>query len=69
MCDFEVRVMGNVQRYSIQCVLIVNMFNEKVFLFLYWWIILVGLLTLIDSLTHFITMKMPSRRQRFVKRY
>ncbi|GMT00810.1 hypothetical protein PENTCL1PPCAC_22984, partial [Pristionchus entomophagus] len=50
MCDFEVRVMGNVQStlliYSIS-----------------------GLLTLIDSLTHFITMKMPSRRQRFVKRF
>ncbi|GMR53907.1 hypothetical protein PMAYCL1PPCAC_24102 [Pristionchus mayeri] len=28
-----------------------------------------SLLTLIDSLTHFITMRMPSRRQRFVKRF
>ena len=40
MCDFKIRILGNVQRYSVQCVLPINLYTEKMYVFLWWWMVL-----------------------------
>ena len=57
LCDFKIRILGNIHRYTVQCSLPLNLFNEKIFIFIWFWFIFVALATfgslimwLIDSM-------------------
>ncbi|CAK5062761.1 unnamed protein product [Meloidogyne enterolobii] len=69
LCDFTIRTLSNIQRYSIQCVLMLNMFNEKIFLFLYCWLILVGILTTIDTINWILNTRVASRRIFYFRKF
>jgi len=69
LCDFQVREMGNIQNHTIQCVLSINIFNEKIFLFLWFWQILL-LLFLIPSLVYWLAVSIVhGLRKDFVIRH
>ena len=47
MCNFGVRRQTEVHTYQLQCVLSVNLFNEKIFLCVWFWLVLISIVSLI----------------------
>ncbi|KAL3118913.1 hypothetical protein niasHT_004844 [Heterodera trifolii] len=68
MCDFAVRLLANPQRHTIQCVIMMNMINEKLYFFLYFWFLFVGTVTLINFFYYLAMLMMPALRTSFVMR-
>jgi hypothetical protein len=68
-CDFDIRQLANLQRWTVQCSLPVNLFNEKLFVVI--WFLLVGM-TLVNG-THLvwnvITFCLPWRQSEYVNKY
>ncbi|ELT87274.1 hypothetical protein CAPTEDRAFT_93312 [Capitella teleta] len=46
MCDYQIRHMTQVHRYIVQCALPINLFNEKIFIFVWFWLIFVVIMTI-----------------------
>uniref|UniRef100_A0A914XKP9 Innexin n=1 Tax=Plectus sambesii TaxID=2011161 RepID=A0A914XKP9_9BILA len=59
ICDFEVRQVANIQKYSVQCVLVINIFNEKIFILLWFWYMALMVVTVFSFCYWFLIMVMP----------
>lgn len=69
MCDFTVRVLGALHRWTVQCVLMINMFTEKIYVFLWFWFILVGVLSVISLLYWVVALVGGNFQRGFVMKY
>jgi len=65
----QVRRLGAVHRYTIQCVLPINLFNEKIYLFLWFWMVFVTIVTCISTLSWLLNIVIYIKRKQYVRRY
>src|SRR6218665_2390095 len=51
LCSFQVRHQSRVHDYVVQCALTINLFNEKIFLILWFWYVFVATVTVVSGAT------------------
>lgn len=68
MCDFKVRQQTNVQQYSVQCVLPINLFNEKIFIVIWFWMVFVCVMTSANLLIWMVRIMIPKMSVLFIQR-
>lgn len=51
LCDFQIRQMQNVHDYTIQCTLPINLYNEKIYIYLWFHICLVVILSCVGLIS------------------
>ena len=69
MCHFQVRFLGdNIHDYVVQCALPINLFNEKIFIFIWFWLIYVTSASTYGFLL-WIWYSLPWNRISFLKKY
>jgi len=70
MCEFKVRdeIGFNMHNWTIQCVLMINMFTEKFYIFLWWWFIFVGVITSLNFV-YWILISFAGSSRQFIERY
>ena len=69
LCSFKVRQFGrNIHRHTVQCVLPINLFNEKIYLFIWFWLVFVMLFT-IASIFLWLWDIIGHTRVQFLKKY
>ncbi|XP_046351843.1 innexin unc-9-like isoform X2 [Haliotis rubra] len=68
-CDFDIRQIQNVHSYTVQCVLPINLFNEKIFIFVWFWLVFVSALSAGNFFIWVYTMIFRQHRLRYLKKF
>ena len=69
LCDFEIRELGNTNQHTVQCVLPINLFNEKIYVFLWFWFVFVATVTIFNLVHWFVKIIHTDSGIGFVKRH
>ena len=68
LCDFEQRSLGRNIPHTVQCTLPINLFNEKIFIFVWFWLAFLVIINIL-SLTSWFWILFATNRRRFLKKH
>ncbi|XP_059174230.1 innexin unc-9-like [Physella acuta] len=69
LCDFQVRQLQNVQTFTLQCVLSINLFIEKIFAIAWFWLFLLSIASAINFIMWTFDIFFSKRREHFIEKY
>ncbi|XP_059173688.1 LOW QUALITY PROTEIN: innexin-11-like [Physella acuta] len=69
LCDMEIRLATGINRYSIQCILPINRYSEKIFIFLWFWLLMQIIVNAWSLFKWGLRLLSPTDRRRFVQIY
>lgn len=69
LCDFQIRQLQNVQRFTVQCVLPINLFNEKIFIFIWFWLIFIAILAVYNLFMWIYLVMLNVNKTQYCKKY
>lgn len=69
LCDFQIRQITNIQHYTVQCVLPINLFNEKIYIFLWFWLVFVSIFSCYSFTNWMWHMLFPTTRIQYVRKF
>ena len=46
LCQFNIRILGNIHRYTVQCSLPMNLYHEMIFIFVWFWLVFLAFATI-----------------------
>ena len=68
-CDFLVRRLGNNHRYTVQCVLPINLYNEKIYMILWFWMVFVAAASILSLIVWFVRTLLRGDRMKFIQNH
>lgn len=69
LCDFTVRQLNNVQRWTVQCVLPINLFNEKIFAIIWFWLFAVSVLSFFNLVAWLYYLLFSRNKETFIRKH
>lgn len=67
LCDFYIRKLANIHRYTVQCVLPINLFNEKIYIFIWFWFVFVALVTFLNMIIWLCRMSLARHKVEYIR--
>lgn len=69
LCDISIRASGQERKYTSQCVLMINIFTEKIFVTLWAWYMILGSWTLINMTNWFFSVMTSFSAEHFIYKH
>lgn len=68
-CDFNIRQLQNLQRWTVQCSLPINLFNEKMFIMIWFMLMIMSFVNIVNLMYNMSMLFFPRRKNEYIRKY